>query len=149
MASVDKLDEEILDLLNSFTHRRIARVGMYFLLFVGSMFSIFAPSEILLQQSSFGLTRAWSVLFAIAAVFCFIGSMLDRWIVEYIMIPLLGSTLMVFGIALLSSAVVEGTGLIVPYAMFFGAFACGLFARWRDVQALLRVAVSLGREDKE
>jgi len=149
MSSPQQADDAIVALLTNFTHRRISRVTMYFFLCVGSVFSIFAPSEILLNQSSSDLTRVWSILFAIAAFSCFIGSFLDRWIVEYSMIPLLGSILVVFGVALLGSAIADHTALIVPYAMFFSAFSFGLVARWRDVQALLRISVALnGKDDK-
>lgn len=143
MTPIDKVDQDIDDLLVSLTYRRISRVAMYFMLFVGSIFSIAAPSEIFLQQSSTGLSKSWSALFAIAAVSCLIGSLFDRWVVEYVMIPLLASTLMVFGVALLGSAFTSGTAIVVPYAMFFGAFSLGLFARWRDVQSIYRVSVSL------
>lgn len=148
MASLERLDQDISDILISFTHRRISRVAMYFLLFAGSVVSIFAPSEILLQQSSSGLTRAWSCMFAVAAVSCFFGSLFDRWIVEYVFIPLLASILIVFGVALFASSFVNHSALVVPYSMFFGAFSFGLFARWRDVQLLQRVAVTVSTEKK-
>ena len=148
MSSPETYFDEVTDLITSFTHRRISRVVMYFLLTFGSIFSFFAPSAILLAQSSPTLTRVWSALFAIAALSCFIGSLMDRWVIEYVMIPLLASILIVFGIALFTSALANDNGLTIPYAMFFGAFAFGLFARWKDVQALLRVTVSLQKGDE-
>lgn len=148
MSSAKEIDDDLIKLLLSFTHRRISRVIMYLLLFVGSVFSIFAPSELLLQETSSGLAKTWSVLFAVAAVSCFVGSLMDRWFVEYVMIPLLGSIMIVFGIALLVSAVSNQTPLIVPYALFFSAFSFGLLARWRDVQSLLRIVVATNAEEK-
>ena len=116
---------------------------MYVLLFVGSIVSIFAPSEVLLQQSSTSLTRIWAAFFAVASLICLLGCLFDRWIFEYIAIPLLTSTLLVFGVSLLSSAITTNTALIVPYSMFYGAFSFSLFARWKDVRCMLKVAVSL------
>lgn len=122
---------------------------MYLLLLFSALFSMFAPSELLLAESSTVLSKSWSGLFALAAFLCLIGSLLDRWVFEYVAIPLLGATLLMFGVALLSSAISSGTGMVIPYSMFFGAFSFGLFARWRDVQCILKVSVSLAKSEVE
>lgn len=143
MSTKETYSDDVSDLILSFTHRRISRVIMYFFLSVGAIVSFFAPSAIFLDQSSVLLTRSWSLSFAIAAIVCLVGSLLDRWIFEYIMIPLLASIFVVFGIVLFTSAYSTQTALTIPYAMFFGAFSFGLFARWKDVQALLKITVVL------
>lgn len=137
-------EDEVFALLDAYTRRRISRVLMYLLLFIGSIFSIIAPSVVLLEQSSTSLSRAWSMAFAVASLSCLIGSFFDRWVVEYTMIPLLFSTLIIFGVALLANSFSTGTGLTVPYACFFAAFAFGFFARWRDVQCIMRVESHIG-----
>ena len=145
--SSEKLDEEVSILVREFLHRRVSRTVMYLLLLLSAGFSVFAPSQLLLEESSDTLAKVWSGLFALAALLCLIGSLLDRWMFEYVAIPLLGATLLMFGVALLSSAISRETGMVIPYSMFFGAFSFGLFARWRDVQCILRVSVSLARCD--
>lgn len=142
------MDEEILGFLKGITRRRISRVVMYGLLSIGAIVSAFAPSAVLTEQSSHVLAATWSVMFSIAALVCLVGSVMDRWIAEYTMIPLLSATLIVFGIALVGQSQGSEGWRLIPYAMFFSAFALGLVARWRDVQSLLRVATHLEKEDK-
>ena len=147
--SSEKLDEEVLILIKEFLHRRISRTIMYLLLFLSSVFSVFIEGNLLLGDISGTLIRTWSGLFALSAFLCLVGSILDRWMFEYVSIPLLGATLLMLGVAVLSTAISNNTGLVIPYSMFFGAFSFGLFARWRDVQCILRVSVSLAKSEAE
>ena len=138
MSNTEK-EDDVFSVLRDFTRRRLTRVAMYSLLAIGSVISFFAPSQVLLDQTSSELARIWSLGFAVAALTCFIGSLFDRWIFEYIMLPLLSSTLVVFGGAMIAQAQAEDAAKLLPYFCFFVAFALGLIARWRDVQSLLRL----------
>lgn len=140
------MDEEVTRFLRGLTRRRITRVLMYGLITAASVIATLAPSQVLVDQSSNAFGTVWSIAFGAAALTCMIGSIFDRWIAEYTMIPLLASSFMVFGVAMVGQAQADEAWRIVPYALFFSAFALGLVARWRDVQSLLRVATHL--EDK-
>lgn len=133
-------DDDIVKFLRSFTRRRLTRVVMYGLLTAGAAVSAMAPSQVLSDQSSALFVIVWTACFAAAAGACLIGSVLDRWIAEFVMIPLLSTTLIVFGIALGAQAWADDTWRVLPYAFLMNAYAFGLLARWRDVQALLRIA---------
>lgn len=133
-------DEDIVVLLKSFGRRRLTRILMYGCLAAGAIISGLAPSAVLVEQSNSTVAIVWSFSFGIASLTCLVGSIFDRWIAEYTMLPLLATTLTVFGIAMVGGAQDDVGWRIVPYAFFFSAFALGLVARWRDVQALLTVA---------
>lgn len=133
-------DEDIVVLLKSFSRRRITRILMYGFLAAGAIVSAIAPSAVLVEQSNSTIAIVWSFSFGIAALTCLVGSIFDRWIAEYTMLPLLATTLIAFGIAMVGQAQGDVGWRIIPYAFFFSAFALGLIARWRDVQALLAVA---------
>lgn len=136
--SESEFEEYFKKLTRLFARRRLGRSLMYALLTIGATVSFFTPSQILLQQTSPVTTAIWSLGFSIAAATCLYGSLRDKWIQEYIMIPLLSSTLVVFGIAMVGQANEEEKWLTIPYACFFFAFATGLLIRWKDVHSLVR-----------
>ena len=137
------VDEEIARFLRGITKRRVSRVFMYGLVTIAAGIGIVSPSKVLMDQSSGALSLVWAIAFGVASLTCMIGSIFDRWIAEYTMIPLLSSSFMMFGVAMIGQAHQEEAWRIVPYALFFGAYSLGLVARWRDVQSLLRVASHL------
>ncbi len=128
--------QEIAQTLKERQKPRWARMLMYFCLSLGGLMSQIAPSQILLDQSSSTLSSIWSFCFVIAAFVCFLGAIFDRWIAEYVMIPLLASTLFLFGTALLTESISADSLITVPYGLFFLAYGFGLITRWRDIQLL-------------
>src|SRR5690554_5688182 len=120
----EEIDDNVLAVLKNATKRRISRITMYLLLSVGALISSAAPSQVVLDQSSYSVYRIWSIAFGIAAVTCLIGAISDRWFPEYTMIPLLFTTLLIFGITLISQSYEDSLWRISPYGLFFIAFSC-------------------------
>lgn len=135
-----EIEEHFFKLVRLASKRRWSRIVMYGLLTVGSVVSFFAPSQVLLSQTSPTITAIWSLGFALAAFSCLLGALLDRVIYEYVMLPMLSSTLIVFGVAMLGQANSEAKLLLIPYACLFWGFAIKLYIRWRDVYTLVKAA---------
>jgi hypothetical protein len=132
-------------ILRAKAHRRVTRILVYAFLAAAGISSFMAPSQVVTTQSAGDMIGTiWTVLFTAAAVTCFLGSLLDRWVVEYVMLPLLYSSILVLAVIFTIQVPTNEAGVrLLPFAMLFYAFSFSLLVRWRDVQALLRATKEL------
>lgn len=135
-----EIEDHFFKILNLVSKRRISRIIMYSLLTIGSVISFFAPSQVLLAQTSPAVTAIWSLGFCFAASVSLLGSIRDRLLYEYASLPMLSSTLAVFGIAMIGQSSSEEKLLLIPYACLFWGFALMLYMRWKDVHILVKAA---------
>lgn len=75
----------------------------------------------------------------LGGLFALLGQVFRRWTGEYVGLPLIGSALLGFSLLQLN---LYGYSLdLVPSTALLWSFALLVFARWRDVHTLYRVAV--------
>jgi hypothetical protein len=116
---------------------------------------LMATSGVLLLMSPF-LTIIYSRtadtmagFLVVGGTLSFIGSAFERWWGEYMGIPLLASSFMVF--ALISSAAAWDTVPLIAASNFcmLMSVALGLLSRWRDARAIYRLAFHLSERPSE
>lgn len=130
--------------------RRTGRVLMYGSLVVSGSVATVYPSQIVLYQTRESVALFWSLSMVVSAVICLYGSVTDRWIGEYVGIPLLSTTMIFYGLIALRSAGHDGfTGALFAYGFLILAFAFGLFARWRDIQLIKKNAEEMATRKDE
>ncbi len=127
--------------------RRIGRVLMYAGLVVAGIFNLLFPSTLVDGQVPPSTAVAWALGMTVTAFICFLGSITDRWLGEYSGLPLLIAILVLYSGSAWASVTFE-TMPLLAYGMFIFSFACGLFARWRDVQATKVEASLQGSQSK-
>lgn len=142
--------EEVYTILRIKAYRRWTRVLVYFFLTASAVASAVVPSNTVESQSDGGLIGdLWTLTFGIAAIVCFVGSLIDRWYFEYMGLPMLYSSILVLAIILTVQIPSSPAGWqLLPFALLFYAFSFSLLARWRDVQALVKASREL-REGEE
>lgn len=84
--------------------RRIWRALSYALFAVGSFAGVYAPSRVITETSSRHLAVAWSVIFAFSISFAIIGTLRRNMFIEYIALPAIGGSFLVYGLCLLYAA---------------------------------------------
>lgn len=108
--------------------------GLSYLAFVfGSIASMFFPSTIITDLTSGGYARAWAILFLLASIICFVGVMLQNWVIEYIGLPLLSSVFYIFSICLVLS-VGPGTYNLIAFSLIYLGVAIHLTVRYRELR---------------
>ena len=106
---------------------------MYALLGTAGAILTFYPSKIVVDQVGSTITFLWSLGIAISAFCAFLGSVGDRWIGEYIFLPLLWTSLMFYGLSAMFGA--KGPfSTLFAFGLLIMGFSCGLIARWQDVR---------------
>ena len=130
------------------TKRRWGRVVMYLGLVFSGVFALSFPSQLVADQVSHAVSVSWGGFMVIGAGLCLFGAATDRWIGEYSGIPLLASSVAMYGGSALVSAKDLESYPLLAYGLVLISFAAGLVARWRDVQDIKTHAEELGREDK-
>lgn len=128
--------EEVI--LKHLARRRWGRVCKYATLSLAGFYGLLYPS-ILVSEKIGGLTISIFSLFLLVGGFiCTIGSLFDRWIAEYTMLPALMTAVAVFGVAVLLAAR-AGVPEAIAYGLVILAFSFSLSARWRDVQTVVKI----------
>lgn len=136
-------------LLNNYGVRRMARFVMYVSLMFAGGLTLFVPMTSLESEVKPWVVISWSLSLAISSTSCAWGSLTDRWIGEYVGLPLLASVFGIWALAILLAAGLSNLPLTIFGLIIFG-FTSGLVARWRDVQAIKKVnSVDLPRRERD
>ena len=113
--------------------------GLSYLSFVfGSIASMFFPSTVIADLTSDTYARAWAILFLLASIICFVGVMLQNWVVEYIGLPLLSSVFYIFSLCLVLS-VGEETYNFIAFAFIYFGVAIHLTVRYKELRHYFNV----------
>lgn len=131
-----KRDEAILRYLGV---RRWSRVCAYGLLSSSGAASLTFPALLVSDQVGRGTVIIDSIVVTAGAALCFIGSLADRWIIEYVILPLLVIALFVFGAAAIFASHEIHDNSLIAVGLMLMAFGSGFLARWQDVRAISKV----------
>lgn len=88
---------------------------------------------------------SWFLL--VGGLCCTIGAVTEKWWGEYVGLPLLASSFMVFGLISSSDAWGAAPYLAAANLALLFAVALGLLARWRDARAVYRLASRLAEKE--
>lgn len=122
---------------------------MYVALILAGVLTLFVPFEAIEDQVEPLVVKSWSLGLAISSISCAWGSLTDRWIGEYVGLPLLASVFGIWAFAILIAGGLDNLPVTV-FGLIILGFASGLVARWRDVQAIKRVnSVDLPRRERD
>lgn len=127
-------------LSSKMTRRRITRIVLYSLLFLGGISSIAFPSQILLDETDSFFGLLWAGFFASSSLLALVGASFERWDWEMGALPALFCTFTVFALVLVSNGLILGNHVVFSYAFLYGAFASSLLTRWIDLQSLKRAS---------
>lgn len=113
------------------------RIGGFFLVVAAGVASFWAPSDVLREQGTPVFLVACSVLWLIGGVMCLVSAIRDRLVGEMLGIPLIGSALGIFAVALWAQGQASD-GKTWLYAFIMAAFGAFLGDRWSECKALDR-----------
>lgn len=115
--------------------RRVARILGYTLFALGGLAAIIWPSPAVARATGW-LVYVWAAWLVLGGSCSMIGAVTDRWLGEYVGLPLLFSAFGVYG------AVVASSGRLASSAgaMVLVAIALILGARWQDIGWVRREA---------
>lgn len=91
-------------------------------------------------------TMAWFL--AVGGGCCTLGAISERWVGEYVGIPLLAASFAVFGIITFAPAWDDAPYLALANLSLLMAVALGLVTRWREAHAAYRLAIFAGWKKK-
>lgn len=130
-------------------HRRAnrARTFMYSCLAGAGLCTVLFPSQLVEDQVGFVVVEIWSVAMMVSSLTALYGAVTDRWIGEYVALPLLFTVMFLYGCSALLGAGLNPSPLFA-YGLVVIAFSAGLVARWQDVVKVKHVAVLQGMDDK-
>jgi hypothetical protein len=77
------------------------------------------------------------------------GALTERWVGEYVGIPLLSASFAVFGIISTVAAIESAPLIATANLSLLLAVSAGLLARWREARAVYRLATHLSRKKVE
>lgn len=118
---------------------RRERLVAYLFLTLAGVAALLAPSVVLLEQANTVISRTCGVIWSIFSLLCLIDTYRKRWVVEYVCIPLLSLTLIVFACALGAEALKTWDApRTLSYFFFFCGFASLLAYRHSKVRVLLK-----------
>lgn len=119
--------------------RRWSRMGMYGFLSASGLSSVLYPELLVSNQVGQSTIILLSLAVSIGGLVACGGTVSDRWIAEYTILPVLLSALAVYGVSALFAASQQGAPQLTAYGFLLIGFALGLYARWRDVRAISKV----------
>jgi hypothetical protein len=124
------------DLLRYYGVRRYTRAVMYLSLILSGILTLFIPFESIETEVGRTAAYAWAVSLSLSSIICAWGALTDRWIGEYVGLPLLTMVFFIHALSILITSGAEGNLPLAVYGLLIFAFTCGLSARWRDVQCI-------------
>lgn len=124
-----------------------ARTFMYGCLTGAGVMTVLFPSDLVEEQVGFVVVQIWSFFLVVSSLTAFYGAVTDRWIGEYVALPLLFTVMFLYGCSALLGAGLEPSPLFA-YGLVVIAFSAGLVARWQDVREVKRAAVIQGTDDQ-
>ena len=121
---------------------KVWRVTAYALMALAGLLLLFSP---LLAEELGYIAVAMSGFLLVGGLSSMIGAITERWAGEFMGIPLLSSSFAVFGIISTIGAINEAPFVAGANFCLLIAVSATLFARWREVKAVYRMTVHLGR----
>lgn len=103
---------------------------------VAGLASVIWPAPSVSRAAAYGLAYIWAVFLALGGSTAAVGAATDRWLGEYIGLPLLTTTFGIYGLA----AATAGRVTSIAGAAALTSIALLLAARWRDVAIVRREA---------
>lgn len=140
------LDHDEVSVLRRHTRWRVFRSIMYALLTVTGAIVTFYPSPLVIDQVGQFVAVIWGVLLTVSAFGAFLGSIGDRWIGEYVFLPLLWSSLALYGCSALKGSTTPLSTLFA-FGLLIMGFSSGLIARWQDVRDVKKSADRSNHEE--
>jgi predicted MFS family arabinose efflux permease len=128
-----RLEEHLIAVLSK---GRFARILVYSFIFLGGVFSLIAPSEVMQNSANDLVVKTCSIIWLIGGGVSLIGTLLDHWAEERVMIPLLIPGVVIFAGALFFQSGETGLRLI-PYGFMFLVIPALLWYRYEHVKGLL------------
>lgn len=123
---------------------RVLRPSAYGLMGTAGVLLLFSP---MMWQELGTIAIFMSAFLALGGVLACIGCVTERWVGEYIGIPLLTSSFTVFGVIQSASALhVAPLAALANLAILVGV-SLGLWGRWREVRAVYRLAVHVAHKE--
>lgn len=116
---------------------------MYVGLTLSGIFALMFKSPLISDEVGSFVYSCWAVGMMVSSGLSAWGSMTDRWLGEYVGLPLLSSVLALYGISAMLAATSRGFP-ILAYGLLILSCALGMLGRWRDVQAIKLHATQLG-----
>lgn len=122
--------------------RRFVYAAGYLLMAVAGVFAGLWPSPSVenAAASSQLLVTVWNAFLLVGGLASAIGAITERWIGEYVGLPLLASVFAVYGVA----AVASGRETSYAAGAAFVGIALLFMGRWVDVAAVRRLATAAG-----
>lgn len=138
-----KYDDELAQLLNVLRVGRRWSIIRYMLIVAVGVASLFAPSTVLLTQTTNTATLICSLLWTGCGLTCLVSVLRDRRTGEFFGIPGLIGGLTLWAAALMIQAFTV-TPVTVPYGLALLALAASLKKRETEVRALMTVSDQFG-----
>lgn len=128
--------------------RRLARVLAYFLWAVSGIILISNPSGLINTSLTGAIVYVWSIFIMLGGISSFLGSITDRWIGEYVGLPMVISSVWLYG----GLFIFAGTFTYVKLAvgLLFISFGLKALGRWQDIRDLVdahRKSIKLKGQD--
>lgn len=119
--------------------KRVARVLAYVLWIAAGILLTASPSDIIADKTSGYVVYLWAIFMMLGGISCFVGAVSDRWLGEYAGLPLVISTLWLYG-GILTAAGFTGELSYVRLAigLLFISFGFKALGRWQDIRDLIK-----------
>lgn len=115
--------------------RRAVRVAGYMMMAAGGALAYAIPVTSI-QASTGWLVYVWASFLLAGGILSGYGALTDRWIGEFLGLPLISSAFAVYFVVLALARTVSGAAA----ALAFGAVSLFLWARWQDVSTIRQEA---------
>lgn len=134
---------EVRNVLDSHRRRRPMRVLAYALLAGGATVLLIDPTRSLEGQSLF-IRWVWSAFLLAGTLLAIYGALRDRYMAEFIGLPLLMTSLVVFVILMVAGM----TTCSIAFACFLAALVVIMTSRWLDLWRLVGATTRAERRRK-
>lgn len=94
------------------------------------------------------LIVVWAAFLGVGGLLCAFGAFTDRWIGEFIGLPLLSVVFAVYGIGALARAPESGWTSLAG-GLVFMAITCGFAGRWKEILLLQALAIDHAGQREE
>lgn len=114
---------------------------MYLFFTVAGIFAFFFPAQAILDPLQGSLVYAWAGFLTAGGALSLISPARNTWSGELLGLPLLATSNVVFGLALLGYG---KTAAAIAIGLVFVGFGFGLLGRWFDIRRLAGIAGKVG-----
>lgn len=118
------------------------RVLTYLLMFVAGICLILSP---FLSLIYIGTAEAMAWFLTVGGLTSALGAFFERWVGEYVGVPLLASAFGVFGVISFAGAVEETPYLASANLALLLAVMFGLLTRWREARVVCRLSMHMAK----